>query len=122
MGTLVKETLTFLDDDIARFMDEAAARRGRVAAADRRTSPGRYETAFRVIGRYMDEQKPQRRLLLRAGRRVRRPAPDDRPGRQPPRSSPSSPARTSPGWSPRARASAHPENADRVEPPDGQSS
>src|SRR4051812_36074342 len=29
MGTQVKETLTFLDDDISRFMDEAAARRGR---------------------------------------------------------------------------------------------
>jgi len=29
MGTQVKETLTFLDDDIARFMEEAAARRGR---------------------------------------------------------------------------------------------
>ena len=39
MGTLVKETLTFVDDDIARFMEEAAARRGRVpppAAARRR--------------------------------------------------------------------------------------
>ena len=30
-GTQVKETLTFLDDDIARFMEEAAARRGRSA-------------------------------------------------------------------------------------------
>ena len=29
MGTQIKETLTFLDDDIARFMEEAAARRGR---------------------------------------------------------------------------------------------
>ena len=29
MGTVVKETLTFLDDDIARFMEEAVARRGR---------------------------------------------------------------------------------------------
>ena len=69
----VKETLTFLDDDIARFMEEAAARRGRVAAAADRTTAGHYETAFRVIGRYIDEQKPQRRLLLRAGRRLRRP-------------------------------------------------
>ena len=42
MGTQVKETLTFLDDDIARFMDEAAARRGR-----------------QELGRYMDEQQPK---------------------------------------------------------------
>ena len=58
MGTQVKETLTFLDDDIARFMEEAAARRGRsgpVATHD----AGYYETAFRVLGRYMDDQKPR---------------------------------------------------------------
>ena len=58
IGTQSKETLTFLDDDIARFMEEAAARRGHAA-----TSPvheaGYYETAFRVLGRYMDEQKPR---------------------------------------------------------------
>ena len=33
MGQQVKETLTFLDDDIARFMDEAIARRGQRPAA-----------------------------------------------------------------------------------------
>ena len=57
IGTQVKETLTFLDDDIARFMEEAAPRRG-----GRTPTPpheaGHYETAFRVIGRYIDEQKP----------------------------------------------------------------
>ena len=58
MGSLVKETLTFLDDDIARFMEEAAARRGR-GRRPRPTPAGKYETAFRVIGRYIDEQKPQ---------------------------------------------------------------
>ena len=31
MGSQAKETLTFLDDDIARFMEEAAARRGATA-------------------------------------------------------------------------------------------
>jgi hypothetical protein len=57
-GTQVKETLTFLDDDIARFMDEAIARRGQPAPPP--TGPvGHYETAFRVLGRYMDEQKPR---------------------------------------------------------------
>jgi hypothetical protein len=60
MGTFVKETLTFLDDDISRFMDEAAARRGRAQASPAPSHiAGFYETAFRVIGRYMDEQKPR---------------------------------------------------------------
>jgi hypothetical protein len=58
VGTLAKETLTFVDDDIAKFMEEAASRRG---AADE-TAPaatGSYEQALRVIGRWMDEQKPK---------------------------------------------------------------
>ena len=58
MGTQIKETLTFLDDDIARFMEEAAARRGRSNPAPA-SDAGYYETAFRVLGRYMDEQKPR---------------------------------------------------------------
>jgi hypothetical protein len=60
MGSETKETLTFLDDDIARFMDEAAARR---PAAGSDAVPvegtGYYERAFRVLGRYMDQQKPR---------------------------------------------------------------
>ena len=58
MGSQSKETLTFLDDDIARFMEEASARRGDEAKAPAHVS-GHYETAFRVIGRYMDDQKPR---------------------------------------------------------------
>jgi len=58
LGTQVKETLTFLDDDIARFMDEAVARRGR-GEEQPEGSAGYYESAFRVLGRYMDEQKPR---------------------------------------------------------------
>ena len=56
MGAQTKETLTFLDEDIARFMEEAGARRG-----DPPPTPqaGHYESAFRVIGRYMDDQKPR---------------------------------------------------------------
>ena len=61
VGTQVKETLTFLDDDIARFMEEAASRRGLPPGS---TPPpaheaAYYETAFRVLGRYVDEQKPR---------------------------------------------------------------
>jgi hypothetical protein len=58
IGQQVKETLTFLDDDIARFMEEAAARRGRTPPPPVHEA-GYYETAFRVLGRYMDEQKPR---------------------------------------------------------------
>jgi hypothetical protein len=61
IGTQVKETLTFLDDDIARFMEEAATRRGMGEAAQPPPAhqAAYYETAFRVLGRYVDEQKPR---------------------------------------------------------------
>lgn len=58
LGSQSKETLTFLDDDIARFMEEAAARRGQEPPPPVHQA-GYYETAFRVLGRYMDEQKPK---------------------------------------------------------------
>ena len=58
LGAQTKETLTFLDDDIARFMEESVARRGKPQPEANRDA-GYYETAFRVLGRYMDEQKPR---------------------------------------------------------------
>jgi len=58
MGHQAKETLTFLDDDIARFMEESVARRGKPGPEPQRDA-GFYETALRVLGRYMDEQKPR---------------------------------------------------------------
>jgi hypothetical protein len=58
VGQQSKETLTFLDDDIARFMEESVARRGKAEPEPARDA-GHYETAFRVLGRYMDEQKPR---------------------------------------------------------------
>ena len=54
VGTLAKETLTFLDEDIAKFMEEAATRRGAPASA-----AGTHEQALRVIGRWVDEQHPK---------------------------------------------------------------
>ena len=59
VGHQVKETLTFLDEDIARFIDESIARRG-VAAAEppNWSKAGYYEKSFRVIGRWMDGQRP----------------------------------------------------------------
>jgi hypothetical protein len=60
LGQLVKETLAFQDDDIVRFMDEARSRRAGAGPATQPTHPaGYYEKAFRVIGRYLDEQKPR---------------------------------------------------------------
>ena len=58
MGSQAKETLTSLDDDIARFMEESVARRGK-PGPDPQRDAGFYETALRVIGRYMDTQKPR---------------------------------------------------------------
>jgi hypothetical protein len=58
LGSQAKETLTFLDDDIARFMEEAIARRGRKPPPPVHEA-GYYETAFRVLGRYLDEQRPK---------------------------------------------------------------
>jgi hypothetical protein len=53
-----KETYTFLDDDIARFMEEALARRRKGATPDM-TMAGAYERTLRVLGRYIDQQKPR---------------------------------------------------------------
>ncbi len=58
-GHQVKETLTFLDDDIARFMEEAVARRNADTAVPDWTNAGYYEKLFRVLGRWIDEQKPR---------------------------------------------------------------
>jgi hypothetical protein len=55
MGQAAKETLTLLDDDIAKFMDDSLARRG-VGEGE---VHDRYESALRVIGRYIDEQRPR---------------------------------------------------------------
>jgi hypothetical protein len=57
--TLLKETYTFLDDDIARFMEEAAARRNTGAPSPDLLRAGPYERALRVLGRYFDQQKPR---------------------------------------------------------------
>jgi hypothetical protein len=59
VGHIVKETLTFLDEDIARFMEEGVARRGQGASGAGTGRAGYYEAAFRVLGRYMDDQKPK---------------------------------------------------------------
>jgi hypothetical protein len=57
VGSLVKETLTFVDDDIAKFMEEAAARRG--TGTPKSAPAAGYERALRVIGHWMDGQRPK---------------------------------------------------------------
>ena len=54
-----KETYTFLDDDIARFMEEAIARRGEGRPTPDQPMAGTYERSLRVLGRYIDQQKPR---------------------------------------------------------------
>lgn len=62
IGKMAKETMTFLDDDIATFMEEAAARRGNGAPDD--SEGGTHERALRVIGRWIDQQKPHDVMLF----------------------------------------------------------
>ncbi len=58
VGSVVKETLTYLDEDIAKFMEEAIKRRGS-GDPPGTAQAGLHERALRVIGRWMDEQKPR---------------------------------------------------------------
>ncbi len=59
IGHQTKETFTFLDEDIARFMEEGHARRQNHQRAVTWGQSGYYEQALRVIGRYIDEQRPR---------------------------------------------------------------
>jgi hypothetical protein len=55
VGQVRKHTLMFRDDELSAFMDDALARRGK-AQPD---APDTYQSALRVIGRYLDETKPR---------------------------------------------------------------
>ena len=55
VGQIVKQTLTLRDDELSAFMDAAVARRG----GGREPGPDKYESALRVIGRYLDDQRPR---------------------------------------------------------------
>lgn len=60
MGSIGKETLSFLDEDIAKFMEEAAKRRGTAeATGEAEPVAGLHEQALRVIGHWIDQQKPK---------------------------------------------------------------
>jgi len=57
--TITKETYTFLDEDIARFLEDSQARRRTGPENDGSPMAGSYERVLRVIGRYIDDQKPK---------------------------------------------------------------
>jgi hypothetical protein len=59
IGREQKITLSFLEDDVARFMEEGLARRGTAQEAPEWEQAGYYERAMRVLGRYLDEQRPR---------------------------------------------------------------
>jgi hypothetical protein len=59
VGSIGKETLSFLDEDIAKFMEEAAKRRGSAAAGGAPVVAGVHERALRVIGHWIDQQHPK---------------------------------------------------------------
>jgi hypothetical protein len=56
---ITKETYTFLDEDIVRFLEDSHARRRPGPSNDGSPMAGRYERVMRVIGRYIDDQKPK---------------------------------------------------------------
>ena len=57
--SITKETYTFLDEDIARFLEDSQARRRSGQANDGSPMAGPYERTMRVVGRYIDDQKPR---------------------------------------------------------------
>jgi hypothetical protein len=61
-ATVVKESMSFLDDEISRFMDEGLARRG--VEPEQQQPDQFYEHALRVLGAYIDEQKPHDIFVL----------------------------------------------------------
>jgi hypothetical protein len=54
-GQVLKKTLTLRDDELSSFMDEALAKRGQ----GKDQAPDHYQSALRVIGRYLDAQRPR---------------------------------------------------------------
>ncbi|MEI8333076.1 MAG: hypothetical protein WCH74_04400 [Chloroflexota bacterium] len=59
LGREQKLTLTFVEDDVVRFMEEGLARRGTAGEAPEWERAGYYERAMRVLGEYLDEQRPR---------------------------------------------------------------
>ncbi len=62
-GRVEKETYTFLDEDVARFIEESRLRRGsRLDGVPAVAGP--YERALRVLGSYIDQHQPRDVFLM----------------------------------------------------------
>ncbi len=75
-GQLTKRTYELLDDQVGHLIDEAAAHRG--TASEMHPHVGItnfYEQAMRVMGAWLDGQRPQGPVPIRAGGLVRAPNP-----------------------------------------------
>ena len=80
-----KETYTFLDDDIARFMEEAAAGAARGAPGAGPGQPGRTSGRSACSAGYFDQQKPRDVFFFEQDGAYVRAAADGRHGRGAPR-------------------------------------
>lgn len=60
VGQVRKLTVVLHDDDLGAFMDESLARRG----TGHTDAPDTYQSALRVIGRYLDEVRPRDTFLF----------------------------------------------------------
>ncbi len=58
MGSLGKRTYDLSDDRIAELMDAGHAKRGSSTQGDSREITSYYEMALRIIGRFLDAQRP----------------------------------------------------------------
>lgn len=58
MGALSKRTYELSDERISELMDAGEAKRGSGATGDNREITAYYELALRVIGRFLDAQRP----------------------------------------------------------------
>jgi hypothetical protein len=56
---VVKQSLRFVEDDINRFIDEITNRRSHGRPPTSVVPDSFYEQALRVLGHYIDEQKPR---------------------------------------------------------------
>ncbi|HET9681172.1 MAG TPA: hypothetical protein VFP19_03965 [Candidatus Limnocylindrales bacterium] len=55
MAKIAKRTLVLKDDELSTFMDQALALRG----GGKAQAPDKYQSALRVIGRYLDDRRPR---------------------------------------------------------------
>jgi hypothetical protein len=63
LGVEKRVTVTIGDEEVARFMEEAIAQRGKPAD----NLPQRYEKELRVIGRFIDNERPRDLFFFEQG-------------------------------------------------------